>query len=346
MKKPRLKIGITSCGGDMVYSALLSLKKSAFIDFEIYAFNSTQHTLSQNIAEKFTLLPEGDSPEYAETAISLIKHFNIQVFLPWSDEEAQNLSELRDDITKAGCVPLVSSPQTLKLIGNKAATYEKLSAAGLVVPEYTLVSNSEELRLAAKAYGYPNKSVVIKPASGRGGRGVKVLIGKNPPDYWIGTGRREKRCQNIDLHEIKIEQDTPYLVMPCLDAPVYDVDVLRFNNQFHGSFVRQRINPTGIPYQGSLVKHSPKIEQYARQISEVLDLNSLHDLDMMTDPQTNQAVLLEVNPRPSGSLSGLNAAGCKLLEFTLAYAAGITIPLEKPSENKTILTYTESLCVS
>ena len=346
MKKPKLKIGVTACGGNMVSSALLSLKRSPYIDFEIYAFNSTQHEISQNIADHFALLPEGSSPEYADTVMRFIKKFNIDVFMPWSDEEAQTLSVCRDEVTENGCVPLVSSPETLNLIRDKAATYDKLKAAGLDVPEYTVVSDTEGLRHAIKSFGYPEKSVVIKPATGRGGRGVKVLVGKHAPKDWIGTGRREERCHELELHHLTIKQGAPYLVMPCLDAPVYDVDILRLDGQHHGSFVRQRDNPTGIPYTGSLLKYSPDIEQYARKISEVLDLHSLHDLDMMTDPKTNQAVLLEVNPRPSGSLAGLNAAGCNLLEFALARAVGISIPIEKPTEDKIILTFTESLCIS
>ena len=330
----------------MVCSALLSLKRSAYIDFEIYAFNSTQNAISQNIADSFTLLPHGDAPEYAETVLGFIKQFNLDVFMPWSDEEAQVLCKCYDNVAATGCLPLVSSPQAIELIKDKAATYDKLREAGISVPEYTLVTNSTDLRHAVQSYDYPEKSVVIKPAIGRGGRDVKVLVGKRAPDAWIGTGRREKRCVNQDIHHLAIEKEEPYLVMPCLNEPVYDVDVLRLRGQYYGRFIRQRINPTGIPYDGSRVICSPEVEKYARQICETLDLNSLHDLDMMTDPHTNQAVLLEVNPRPSGSLAGLNAAGCNLLEFALASAAGITVPLEKPAGDKTILTYTESLLVS
>lgn len=346
MNRAKLKIGITSSGGDMVCSALLSLKRSQHIDFEIYAFSSSDHALSRHVADKFALLPPGDAPEYTEVALYFIKKFNLDIFMPWSDEEAQTISNCRGNITETDCVPLVSSPETLALIRDKAATYSKLRAAGLAVPEHALVLNSDELHHSVKSFGYPEKSVVIKPATGRGGRGVKVLVGKNAPDTWIGTGRREERYINQDIQLLTLEKGEPYLVMPCLDAPVYDVDVLRLDGYFHGSFVRERINPTGIPYRGSVVKYSPEIDHYAQQISEVLGLNSLHDLDLMTDPQTNQAILLEVNPRPSGSLAGMNAAGYNLLEFALASAAGINIPLVKPLEDKTILTFTESLCIS
>ena len=102
--------------------------------------------------------------------------------------------------------------------------------------------------------------------------------------------------------------------MPCLSAPVYDVDIFRQETGDTVSFVRERINPTGIPFGGNVLKKKSEINDYACNISEILNLQSLHDIDMMTDPQKGP-VLLEVNPRPSGSLSALNRAQFPLLDF-------------------------------
>ena len=76
-----------------------------------------------------------------------------------------------------------------------------------------------------------------------------------------------------------------------------------------------------------------------------MKLQSLHDIDMMTDPVLGP-VLLEINPRPSGSLAGLSSAGYPLLDYALAGAAGIPIDLNDAKEDKEILTYTESLVLS
>ena len=89
---------------------------------------------------------------------------------------------------------------------------------------------------------------------------------------------------------------------------------------------------------------SPEIERYAEEISEALNLNSLHDIDMMTDKRLG-TVLLEVNPRPSGSIAGLSAAGGNLFEYSIACTANLDIPMRNPEKNNTVLTYTESLSV-
>ena len=75
--------------------------------------------------------------------------------------------------------------------------------------------------------------------------------------------------------------------------------------------------------------NSSEIERYAQSISDVLNLNALHDIDMMTDSKLG-TVLLEVNPRPSGSIAGLSANGGTCLNIRLHMLANLEIPIQKP----------------
>ena len=93
------------------------------------------------------------------------------------------------------------------------------------------------------------------------------------------------------------------------------------------------------------LRKNPEVEEYAHHIATVLNLQSLHDIDMMTDANLGP-VLLEINPRPSGSLAGLSAAGFALLDYALAGVAGIQLDIKSVEENVEILTYTESLALS
>ena len=80
-------------------------------------------------------------------------------------------------------------------------------------------------------------------------------------------------------------------------------------------------------------------------IASVMNLQSLHDIDMMTD-QVLGPVLLEVNPRPSGSLGGLNASGCRLLDYALAAAAGVQIDIDEVQGDTKLYSYLESVAIS
>ena len=127
-----------------------------------------------------------------------------------------------------GCVVLTSLPDVLETITDKAKTYDLLEKEGLKVPEYSLAGTSEEVRRAVIAYGYPKRTVVVKPAKGRGGRGVKILLGEEGGSDWLGRGRREERLTGFDISNFEITENA-FLVMPCLDMPVYDVDIRRFD---------------------------------------------------------------------------------------------------------------------
>ena len=354
MSIKRLRVGITSAGGDMVPSAIVALRKNQQIAFDIHAFNAAYHPVSSHLADRFNILPAGDSPDYVSEVIRHVKENDIEVFLPWSDEEALALANARDALNDVGCIAMVSPPVIMNTITDKAKTYDILKKAGLKVPEYTIANSRADIWSALKAYRYPRQTVVVKPATGRGGRGVKILLGEDGPADWLGRGRREQRLNNIGAHNSDIfdfgsddsagQTRGSYLVMPCLNAPVYDVDIFRFPGSETKCFVRERGNPTGIPFTGNILRKDPEVEEYAHHIADVLNLQSLHDIDMMTDANLGP-VLLEINPRPSGSLAGLSAAGFALLDYALAGMAGIQLDIKSVEKDVEILTYTESVAL-
>ena len=345
MNRPQIRIGLTSAGGDMVASSMLSLRKNQEINFHIHAFNSEYIEVNAFIADGFDVLPSGSDPDYVPKITELVKNNGLQVLIPWSDEEALALSGAKEVLTKAGCDVLVSPPDVMQTITDKSKTYEMLKTAGLNVPDYTVVSEPADINHALKFYGYPKRTVILKPAAGRGGRGVCVLLGDDSPPNWLGSGRREKRMASFNQHDVELEAGTSYLVMPCLHAPVYDVDVFRSKNISTKCFVRERNNPAGIPYTGSILRRNVEIQEYAKNIASIMNLQSLHDIDMMTDPILGP-VILEINPRPSGSLAGLSSAGYRLLDYALASAVGISIDIDEVKNDTNIQTYTESVAIS
>ena len=345
MNRTQLRIGLTSTGGDMVASAMLSLRQNQEINFHIHAFNSEYNEVSASIADDFDVLPFGADANYVPQIIKLVKNNGLQVLMPWSDEEALALSVAKEELAKAGCKVLVSPPEVMQTITDKSKTYDIIKKAGLNVPEYTLISQPSDLNYALKFYGYPERTVVIKPADGRGGRGVNVLLGNDNPPDWLGSGRREKRIQSFNVNEFNVTPGIKFLVMPRLQAPVYDVDIFRLRGAEIRCFVRERNNPTGIPYDGNILRINGKIEEYANNIAECMNLESLHDIDMMTDPRSGP-VLLEINPRPSGSLTGLSSAGYRLLDYALASAIGIETDLKRVQKEILIRSYRESVAFS
>jgi hypothetical protein len=116
------------------------------------------------------------------------------------------------------------------------------------------------------------------------------------------------------------EFGTELLVMPCLGEPAYDADVVSFGRT-PAVIARRRHNPTGIPFLGNTVVSNRELLDYCRAVTQVLGLQALHDIDLMTGPD-GRPLVLEVNPRPSGSLSASMAACFPLLDWAVDRALG------------------------
>jgi hypothetical protein len=158
---------------------------------------------------------------------------------------------------------------------------------------------------------------------------MRLLVGKNNiPPAWVGGGARETRLSSLPADEEMAKWfDDPLIVMPLLYTPAYDVDVLGVKGRVKAAVVRQRNNPAGIPFTGNRVISDQSIVRYCKDIAEHLQLDSLHDMDLMTD-ESGKAVLLEVNPRPSGSVVASHAAGIPIVAAAIAARLGLEYPLE------------------
>lgn len=319
MSRERISFCISSVGGALVPSALTMLRQSIRFDYRLIGTNSGPAPLAESLLDALYAVPRGDHPAYPEALMEVVRKERPDVLLPWSDEEAEAISKLKDELEILGCRAMVSSPECLARISNKRVTYDHLRAAGLPVPDYTSVYDVAGLREAISAYLYPSKTVVVKPSRGRGGRGLKILLGEDAPPGWLGSGKRELRIDRKHFEEFPLttlfECDPEVLVMPCLEEPAFDVDVITFGRD-PAVILRRRHNPTGIPFAGNTLISNKGLHDYCHAVAKCLGLEAIHDIDMMTG-MDGYPLVLEVNPRPSGSIPAAMAAGFPVLDWAV-----------------------------
>ena len=324
MRRKKVSLCITSIGGTLMPATLKLLRQSKRFEYYLVGTNETDAPHVEGLLDAFYIVPKGDDPRYSKALLDIIRTERPEVILPWSDDEAEAISRLTKELYALGAIAMVSSQQCLARISNKRVTYDNLRQAGILVPEFTAVSNISEMRDAIADYGYPTRTVVIKPSRGRGGRGLQALVGFDDPPNWLGSGQREVRHKDTDLLESKLAKFFDFgkelLVMPCLGEPAFDADVIVFGKD-PTVLVRRRHNPTGIPFLGNTLLSDPNLVDYCHQIAKVLELEALHDIDLMTGLD-GQPVILEVNPRPSGSLVAGMTAGFPILDWAVERALG------------------------
>lgn len=329
------RVLMTCVGGTLAPDLLIHLRADLRLMPYLVGVDASPSAQGRCYVDAFYQVPWGEEKGYVESIVRIVKEHRVDIVLPGSDQEAFVLSRNRDLISAAGAVTLASPTEVLDLIRDKQATYKALERAGIQVPEYVCVADIAQLQAAMSNYGYPNRSVVVKPIAGRGGRGLCVLVGKNDsPPSWVGSGARETR-----LHEPpKVEHMTkwfalgPLMVMPVLKDPAYDVDVFAVKGKARYALVRRRVNPAGIPFAGNTIIVDEPIREWCLAVAEAIGLDGIHDIDFMTDEQGRPA-LLEINPRMSGSVVAAYAVGFPIVSAAIAAALGSEYPLANPTSN-------------
>lgn len=326
---------MTCAGGTMMPALFSHLRQDPLIRARVVGVDVSSDAKGRHYADAFHLVPFATEAGYAERLADIARAERVEVILPGSDQEAFCLAAARETFDKIGVKVLASPTEVLDLIRDKSATYAALKAAGLRVPEYACVDNAEDLAHALRSFGYPGKDVIVKPIAGRGGRGMRLLVGKGlAPAAWIGAGAREQRFEAlVDTVELREWFDEGKLmVMPVMNAPAYDVDVFAHKGRAKSALVRRRFNPAGIPFTGNRIVSDPVVMRYCLEIAEALKLDALHDIDLLTDDQ-GRPCLLEVNPRPSGSVVAAHAAGFPIVASAIAETLGISYSISAPERD-------------
>ena len=334
----KIRLLVTCVGGSTVPTLLGCLDKSSIFSYYLVGVDSKSSGNSRELLDSYYQVPNGSDNRYIEKILEIVKIEKIEFILPGSDEEAVCISKNKKIFNDIGVKPIVSSIEVIELITNKYNTYMTLTKKGVRVPEYKIVNSIEELRSAIYEYGYPDTTVISKPVNGRGGRGLYVFEGNDNPPVWLGNGQREKRIKKQDMTEELLGRviQGDCLVMPALTTPSYDADVVAEAGVVKLAVVRERVNPAGIPFQGNKIHSDILITQYCQDIATALDLDSIHDIDLMTD-QNGEPCIIEVNPRPSGSMAATLTAGIPIVDIAILTLCGMTVPNVKIDSDIMIL---------
>ena len=159
------------------------------------------------------------------------------------------------------------------------------------------------------------RKFVIKPASSRGSRNVKII---NTKDIL------KNKKKSLDLLFNEYKNSYPLIISGMLRNPVYDLDLLAWKGKLITAVTRRRLIPKDTN-GGHIVEKNQKIINLGKKIVKHFNLSWLYDCDFMLDSKHNP-VLIEINPRMSGSASVSIEAGVPLFEDLISLAMNKKIP--------------------
>jgi hypothetical protein len=313
---------LTCVGGELSPQTIRALKSSPRHQVKVIGVDAHADAAGRHFADEFAVVPPGTDSHYAEAIGDLVARHKVDMVLPTSDEEALALSAARLLVESDGCVLACAPVEVLRVIANKAAAYDRLSEIGVPVPDWRLASTPEELAAAVAEIVEAHGAAVIKPARGRGGRGVCVIR----HDGESNDPRRSGREIHMDVaafqreHRHRFTEHLPAVVMEHLIEPVHDIDMLAWHGASVRVVARRRVD-SALPNEGHTIVGGADLITLGQQLIEGLGLTWLYDCDVMYNRKGFPGIL-EINPRPSGSIATTIAAGVPMLDDLISLAKG------------------------
>ena len=323
-------IMLTSSGGGLSAEFRRRVLASCKHNIKIIAVDNKDSESAKIFCDVFSKVPLGIDEKYNKKIEELVLKYNIDMVIPCSDEEALSLSKDRRSIEKHNCILACVDYDILKILSSKIDTYRFLKKNNIETPEFYEANSLNQLSDIV-CYFLDNKmDVVIKPSSGRGGRNV-IKISNDKTNGCISKSKFLK--DRIHLYKDLF----PVIVMEKFDSPIYDVDLLSWKGVLKRSVVRRRIN-ANVPNDGHIIENILSLHNLAENISRIFNLSWLYDCDVMINSQ-GFPMILEINPRPSGSIAVTMAAGINFIDDMIDIAKNIKLATINLHENKIIVPY-------
>lgn len=322
---------LVTCGGGLVIPGILqALRNMPFVG-DVITVDMVPDAVGAFFATRHHLVPAGSDPAYADAVSELCRRERISAVLPFSDEEVLSLCRRKDDFRAKGVAVLCPQQEAVENSIYKDVMLAFLLARGVPTPRFAVPRSREELVGAVRRFGYPEKKVVVKPAFGRGGRGVVVLDARSG---FLG-GRSGLQARLEWLAESLDDALFPRLVvMEYLGGEDYSVDCLCNDGKVVGVVPKKRLRALGGPSQRGAVHLDGQVLDYAREIAGAFGFTGNVNIQMRYPEETGGAPLVyEINPRLAGTIAATAACGADLLAHGLRQALGMAPePIPAPRE--------------
>ncbi len=169
------RVLVTAGGGTLAPLNIRLMKESRRHDAWVLAVDSRADAGGRYFADAFAQVPAGDDSGYVDAIVREIERHDIDLVLPWSDEEALALAAQRARVERAGAVLACADLGILETMSDKAKTYELLDRAGIAMPTWRQAHSAAELESAVQRYAKDMSDFVVKPSVARGNRGTIVV---------------------------------------------------------------------------------------------------------------------------------------------------------------------------
>lgn len=336
------RVLLTSVGGGLGPVNVKSFQACTRRKVSVLGVDTRPDAAGRYFADAFAVVPSGDDPAYLPTLLALLEKNPVDLILPCSDEEASALAKGRAEIEATGATLAAVDYALLETMRDKAASYRLLDAHGIATPRSDLASTVPALDRAIERMLDLHGEIAAKPMTSRGSRDTFIvcrdMVGIEDPN-----DGREIYCDLRSFRERflpRLRSLLPVVVMERLLPPAYDIDVLTWQGTLLRAAPRRRINTGGVPFRGGVIEMRPDLLDVAERVTRAAGISWLYDYDIMMR-RSGEPVVMELNPRPSGSIAAAIAAGIPFYDDLISLALGEPLPDIAMPSDVTVMPYTD-----
>ncbi|GGH85513.1 carbamoyl-phosphate synthase large subunit [Pullulanibacillus pueri] len=289
--------------------AALAVKKKGY---EAIVINNNPETVSTDFSVADRLYFE---PLALEDILNVIEKEQVEgVLLQFGGQTAINLA---NGLEEAGIPILGTSTKAIDQLEDRQSFYDLLNTLKIPHIEGTAVHSIEELRIAAKDFGFP---ILVRPSYVIGGQAMFIFY-------------EEKELERyIENHAKTFEQQGALLVDRYLSGVECEVDAISDGSHVHIPGVFEHIEKAGV-HSGDSTAIFPAVSlseeimatltDYTMKLCKALNFKGLMNIQFVIDPATAEVNVLEVNPRSSRTVPIVSkVTGVPMVEAAVSIQLG------------------------
>lgn len=282
------------CGSEVGLEINKSLKDISFIT--LYGGSSVADHGEWEYENYIGTIPYITDDHFVEKLNEIIDRYHIDYIFPAFDAAVLKLSECRDDLHAE---VLTSSKEAVQTCRSKEKTYRKLAGAYFLPKVYLSPDEVKE---------YP---VLMKPAVGQGGQGVKLIPDEETLRFELGH-RAEKQ-----------------VVCEYLPGMEYTVDCFtdRYGVLKYCAHRSRRRIKNGISVNSVLEPESEEVQKIAKEINSRMNFRGVWFFQLKLS-KNNEYRLMEAATRVAGTMCVERARGVNLPLLTVFDGMGYDVEIQ------------------
>lgn len=299
---------------------------------KVVGIDMTSDPSAKFMVDAFYQVPAANDPNFCDLVLDICKREKVDVYFPNVSAEVEAVVARKPEFEALGVHLSVSNMNSVAISNNKLHTYQVLEKASIPVPRYYGVHSVQDFVEGMKYMGYPEKPVCIKIVNGSGSRGVRI-IDANKSRYQIFAHEKPNSFYTSydDMLSVlkSAEQLEEMMLVECMHNPEFTVDLLAEKGEVIYEVGRENVVSLMSIAQETVVKYDKLAYKVSADVVKLLNMDGNVGFDFMRNDK-GEAVLMDINPRITATVSVIAAAGVNLIYLRVKQLLGEELPNVNP----------------